>query len=132
MEAWPSSLPQAPYYQFNGTQTSGLQDPEEILYPVRTRTYPEHVQTFTFRRLTIDQFQAFRAWWDTTLNQCAPFSAPWLESAGLSHHFCRFDAESPWEATMTGTRLDLSIKVEIIATMPLKNGAHAWYLPEEE
>ncbi len=132
MEAWPSSLPQAPYYQFSGAQTSGLQDPEVVLYPVRTRTYPEQAETFTFRRLTIAQFQAFRTWWDTTLNQCAPFSAPWLVSNGFSHHFCRFDAETPWEATLNGARMDLSIKVEIIAGMPVVNGAYAWYLLGEE
>lgn len=130
MQVWLSTLPQSPYYRFKGAQASGLNDPESTLFPVRTRTYPEHTETFTFRQLTVAQFQAFRAWWDVTLNQCAPFTAPWLETIGYSHHFCRFDAESPWEAALNGFRFDLTITVEIIATMPLVAGNNAWYMPE--
>lgn len=130
MQAWLASLPQFPYYRFKGAQASGLNDPESTLFPVRTRTYPEHTETFTFRQLTVAQFQAFRAWWDVTLNQCTPFTAPWLETIGYSHHFCRFDAESPWEAALNGFRFDLTITVEVIATMPLIAGNNAWYMPE--
>lgn len=130
MEAWPGVLPQAPFYQYNGAQSSGLLDPEETLYPVRTRTYPEHTRQFIFRQLTVSQFQAFRAWWDATLNQCAPFTAPWLATIGLDHHFCRFDTEQPWEAAMNGKRIDLTINVEVIATMPVEAGLNAWYPPE--
>lgn len=132
MQTWPSTLPQSPYYQHNGAQSSGIQNPEERLYPERIRTYAEHAETFLFRRLTVSQFQIFRTWWDVTLNQCAPFTAPWLAAAGYSHHFCRFDVEQPWEAIMSGKRMDLNIKVEIIATMPVVDGLNAWYLPEEE
>lgn len=132
MQAWLASLPQSPYHQFEGAQVAGLNDPESTLFPVRTRTYPEHTETFTFRRLTVAQFQAFRAWWDVTLNQCAPFSAPWLAAAGYSHHFCRFDAESPWEATVNGLRVDLTIRVEIIAGVPLDGGVIAYWTPDGE
>jgi hypothetical protein len=132
MESWPSTLPQSPYHQHDGAQSSGMLNPDERLYPVRIRTYAEHAVTFQFRRLTVAQLQIFRTWWDVTLNQCASFTAPWLVSAGYEHHFCRFDAESPWEATMSGKRMDLNIKVEIIATMPEVDGLNAWYLPEEE
>lgn len=97
-----------------------------MLYPVRTRTYPEYSDSYMFRRLTVEQFQAFRAWWDVTLNQCAPFTAPWLALVGYSHHFCRFDAEQPWEATMHGTWFDLTIRVEVIATVPMVDGSVAY------
>lgn len=130
MEAWPSTLPQAPHIDFSWQQSSGLLDAEEKLYPVRTRTYSEYAQQFSFKQLTVAQFKAFRAWWDVTLNQCAPFTAPWLAAAGCSHHFCRFDAEQPWEATLNGYGFDLVINVEVIATMPTENGQNAWYMPE--
>lgn len=128
MHAWPATLPQSPYYQFDGAQSAGLLDSENRLYPVRTRTYPEHTETFTFRRMPVAQFQLFRTWWDTTLNQCAPFSAPWLAAAGYSHHFCRFAAESPWEAAMNGIKLDLTITVEIIAGVPMDGGNVAYWV----
>ncbi|MBM9615304.1 hypothetical protein JWJ90_13550 [Desulfobulbus rhabdoformis] len=117
MEVWPSTLPQAPHIDYSGQQLNGLLDPEERVNPMRTRTYPEYTRQFTFKGLTTTQFQTFRAWWDETLNQCAPFTAPWLEAVGLAHHFLRFNEESPWTATMDGYGLDLTITVEVIATV---------------
>lgn len=126
---WPASLPQTPGYRHEGQQAGGLLDVETLLSTQRTRTYPEEAATFTFRQITAAQFQAFRAWWDVTLNQVAPFSAPWLAKAGYDHHFCRFDAEQPWEAVMNGRRFDLTVRVEVVSGVPMDNGNVAYWLP---
>lgn len=115
---WPSALPQAPYYRYEGQQVNGLLDTETFLATQRTRTYPEESASFTFVQLTAAQFQTFRAWWDVTLNQCAPFTAPWLEAISTLPYFCRFDPESPWSATINGFGIDLTINIELVAGVP--------------
>lgn len=129
MQAWPADLPQQPRAEADVQQSTGLLDPDARIYPVRTRTYPEHSATFVFPQITAAQFQAFRSWWDGTLNQCAPFSAPWLVLLGLDHHFCRFDPDGPWSVALSGALLDLTINVEIIADVPTADGSPAYYLP---
>lgn len=128
MHAWPAALPQAPHHRFSGVHASGLLDAENRLYPVRTRTYPERRMSFVFRRLTVAQFQTFRGWWDETLNQCAPFTAPWLAAAGYSHHCCQLDAEQPWEVAMEGRHLHLTITALIIAGVPMDGGNVAYWV----
>lgn len=115
---WPLTLPQAPYYRYDGQQINGLLDTETFLATQRTRTYPEESASFTFMQLTAAQFQTFRAWWDTTLNQCAPFTAPWLEAISTLPYFCRFDPESPWSATVNGFGIDLTINIELVVGVP--------------
>ena len=134
MEAWPMSLPQTPYHIYEGAQASGIHDPESVLATARTRTYPEHTVTFTFRQITASQYATFRAWWDEALNQSLPFSAPWLSKAGFSHHFCRFDPDNPWTVAIVDLRFDLTIKVEVIATAPVDGEGNLdyWMIEEEE
>ena len=122
MEAWPSTLPQLPSLSFSGEQVTGLLDSEQVLYPKRIRTYPEYDKQFTFDKVDLSQWKAFRYWWDTSLNRCAPFSAPWLTVIGFTHHFCRFPAESPWELTTKGEYFTLAISVRVIATVPVEDG----------
>ena len=113
MIAWPSTLPQAPYFEGSIEPGAGLLKDTEQNSPIRTRTYPEHEATFAFKQLTMAQMQALRTFWDVTLNQCAPFSAPWLPALGFDFHFCRMTA--PPQLVKNERNFDATIAVEIIA-----------------
>lgn len=130
MITWPSTLPQYPSRSNSWEQSNGLLRPDTLLNPERTRTYPEHKATFVFPQLTKTQFHIFRNWWDETVNQCGAFTAPWLVVNEFVHHFCRFDAASPWSASMTGYRLDLTINLELIATVPMDGTDITYWTPE--
>lgn len=114
MEAWPSSLPQKIKADYSIEPRCGLVDEDEERNPQRLRTYPEYDATVSVL-MTTDQLKIFRAWWDETLNQCAPFTAPWLETLGFNFHFLRF-TDSPPSWKLTGVRhWTITLPVEIIA-----------------
>jgi hypothetical protein len=128
MNFWPLTLPQYPYFDFNASVMEGLLSPDESNNPIRTRTYPEHEATYKFRQLSLSQLNIFKEFYNTTLNQCAPFSAPWLSLCGYNFHFLRF-TESPAFA-LNGRLWDIEIKVEIIAHVPINDGFVDYWLPE--
>lgn len=127
MIAWPANLPQCPHHQYELTPISGVSSADDQQSPFRARTYPEFVGVFNFQALTVDQQNALRVFYEMTLNQVAPFSAPWLPYAGLSHHFCRFAADRDaiqWQGRR-GKRADATISVIVIAGVPVdpENGS---------
>lgn len=131
MVSWPENLPQRVLADFEIAPRDGLNDDEEERNPERTRTYPERDATFKVL-MTLAQVQVFRTFWDTTLNQCAPFTAPWLESMGYEFHFLRF-LEAPSWANTGGGRWTVTLPVEIIAGVETdESGNPAIYMPEEE
>ena len=129
MDAWPSTLPQAPFRNFGVDIDSGLLEPDEKNNPIRTRTYQEHEASFRFTQLTVAQLQALRTFYNVTLNQCAPFSAPWLSALGFDFHFLRFT--DPPAFAKNGKNWDVDIKVEIIAGVPMADGFVSYWLPED-
>jgi hypothetical protein len=128
MNTWPPTLPQNPYFEFGIEQVAGLLGPEEKNNPVRIRTYPESEAVFRFRQLTLAQIQTLRTFYDVTLNQCAPFSAPWLHDVGFDFHFIRL-TDSP-SVSRNGRLWDVEIKVEIIAGVPMSGGIVNYWMPE--
>ena len=129
MNTWPLVLPQDPYFDYSADPVSGLLSADENNNPVRTRTYPESEAVFRFRQLTLAQVQTLRTFYDVTLNQCAPFTAPWLPEIGCDFHFLRLTA--PPSVTRNGRLWDVEIKVEIIAGVPMSDGLVNYWLPEE-
>lgn len=117
MIAWPSTLPQVPADEFSFALVGGLSSTEDELSQRRTRTYPEVEEKFLFEQCTAQQLQALRTFYDATLNQRAPFSAPWLEAAGFAHHFCQFTG--PPSAEMVGLYFNITINVLIISGVPV-------------
>ncbi|WP_320055751.1 hypothetical protein [Desulfuromonas thiophila] len=130
MEAWPGTLPQSPLAEFEAEPRCGLADEKEERNPQRLRTYPERDTRFQMM-MTAAQLAAFRAWWDTTLNQSAPFTAPWLAAMGYGFHFLRLREPPSW-SHLGGGRWALTLPVEIIAGVETDgDGNPAIYLPEE-
>jgi hypothetical protein len=126
MNTWPSTLPQDPFFNFDGTPSNGLTSkPEESNNPIRTRTYPEHEAGFSFKQLTIAQIQTLRTFYDVTLNQTGPFSAPWLPDIGYDNHFLRLT--SPPQITKNERNFDVQISVEIICGVPMVGGNVAYW-----
>ena len=126
MQSWPSTLPQIPYLDFDTEQVSGLAQADESNNPYRTRTYPESEGTFQFKQLTVTQWQTLRTFYDVALNQCAPFSAPWLPTCGYDHHFARF-TEAP-TAAKNEKSWDATIKIEIISGVPMDGTDIAYWV----
>lgn len=117
MDAWPLTLPQAPDHEFQGEIAAGLSAAADELSQRRTRTYPEIEATFVFRKCTAAQLQALRTFYDDTLNQTKPFTAPWLVDAGFAHHFCQF-SDMP-SAVRSGLKFDISVPLTIISSVPV-------------
>jgi hypothetical protein len=130
MEAWPSSLPQSVLVDYEIEPRCGLTDEKETRNSERNRTYPERDATFQMV-MTAAQVQTFRSWWDGTLNQCAPFTAPWLEGLGYSFHFLRFREDPSWSNMGVGY-WTVTLPVEIIAGVETTaEGDPVVYVPEE-
>ena len=128
MNAWPSTLPQSPLREFDSTQTSGLAKEDELNNPYRIRTYPEYSANFQFQQATLAQKQALWYFYDVTLNQGAPFSAPWLTDSGYEFHFLRF--AGPPSSVANDGLWDLAITVEIIAMVPMSDSnVSYWVFP---
>lgn len=125
MIQWPATLPQAPFRQYSHALAAGLSSESDELSQRRTRTYPESEVEFQFKQLTTPQLQALRSFYDVDLNQTAPFSSPWLPSAGFTHHFCQFTA--PPEAKRNGLRWDVSVSLLIIAGVPTDSEGNITY-----
>ena len=128
MISWPTTLPQCPHQEYELTPASGLSSPEDQQSPVRTRTYPEHDGVFHFRSLSVAQQQALRTFYDVTLNQTSPWSAPWLPFVGLTHHFCLFDADKAiqWQGRRGG-KADATLAILIVAGVPVDAGGNITY-----
>jgi hypothetical protein len=113
VEAWPGTLPQTIKADYNIEPRAGMADEDEERNPQRTRTYPEYDATFSvFMNNT--QKDEFRAWWDNTLNQSAPFTAPWLDLLGFEFYFLRFTDTPSWKGS-GGAYWTVTLPVEIIA-----------------
>lgn len=111
MESWPSDLPQNVLSDFSSEMSAGLAVDGETRNPQRTRTYPEFEATFTFF-MTLAQLTSFRTWWDTTLNQSVPFTAPWLDACGFDSHFLRFIDAPTWSTKHPGYfTVDLPVEI---------------------
>ena len=126
MQVWPSSLSQSPMVDFEHETISGLLVPDETNNPVRNRTYPEKQHTITFEGMSAGDMVVFRNFYDVTCNQGSAFSAPWLSSIGLANKFLRF-IDTPPKFTGNDGYFDLEITVEVIAGVPLVNGAVAYW-----
>jgi hypothetical protein len=127
MNVWPLTLPQAPFRDFDASPATGLTShPDESNNPIRTRTYPEHEVEFAFKQLTLAQLQAFRTFYDDTLNQTGPFSAPWLPDAGYVNHFLRI--VPPPKITKNGRNFDVQIVVEVVCSVPMTGGNIAYWI----
>ena len=131
MEAWPGSLPQKVKGNYSIEPRCGLMDEDEIRNPQRLRTYPEYDATFSMI-MDSDQLSTFRAWWNDTLNQCAPFTAPWLDSLGFDFHFLRLTKTPSWKLTGVD-HFTVTLPVEIIAGVEINSdGDPEIYAPEDE
>lgn len=115
MIEWPVTLPQMPFQSYNISPAAGLAKPEETSNPYRTRTYPEWTGPFKFW-MTPAQVPLIRDFYDTTLNQIAPFTAPWLDQIGFTHHFARMTSAP--QLSCNGTGWEVTINIEIIASVP--------------
>ena len=113
MESWPGTLPQRVLNNFEIEPRCGLVDDGEVRNPERNRTYPERDATFQVF-MTLAQLEIFKTFWNVTLNQAAPFTAPWLEPLGYSFHFLRFRDVPKW-VNAGGGYWSVSLPVEIIA-----------------
>jgi len=125
MNAWPSSVNQAPARNFTKAISCGLSSGEDELSQRRTRTYPECEASFTFPQCTLAQFHAIRGFYNDTLNQVLPFTAPWLEAAGFYHHFCTFSSAP--KASLSGFNLDVSINVIVFSGVPVDGNGTVIY-----
>lgn len=130
MEAWPSSLPQKVSAEFDISFANGLNSEDAEINPERTRTYPERETTLKVI-MTLEQLSTFRTFWDTTLNQGAPFTAPWLEAMGFAFHFLRFVDAPSWENS-GGGYWTVSLPVEIIAGVETDSGGDPEIYPPED
>ena len=127
MITWPNTLPQSPGVDFSISYSEGLLKESEQNSPVRTRTYPEKTSSFTFEGLTNTQADTLRNFWGTSLNQSAPFIAPWLSSLESNPVFSRFI--SPPSFTKNDLSWDVTVSLEIITSVPLANNAvNYWVL----
>lgn len=131
MEAWPSTLPQRVMVDYEIDFRTGLCDEGETRNPQRLRTHSEREATFQIF-VTAAELETFKTFWNTTLNQSAPFTAPWLESMGYEYHFLRF-LEAPGWTHSGGNYWVVSLPVEIIANVETDSeGDPAIWIPEEE
>lgn len=112
METWPADLPQKIQSSFELKLRSGLVEESEERNPLRNRTYPEYEATFSLTMSTV-QLTSFLLWWENTLNQTAPFLAPWLILIGFSSHFLKFTSTPSWK-NVTPNYWEVSLPVEII------------------
>lgn len=126
MISWPTDLPQFPLIDFSDALNSGLNSPDEAINPLRTRTYPEREAEYTFM-MTTAQWQALRTFYAVTLNESAPFTAPWLVPLGYGFHYLRFTA--PPKAKGQGLWREVTIGVEIVAGVPVVGGSPAVWAP---
>ena len=124
MQTWPSTLPQSPFTDENSEPSSGLLSPEEKNNPIRIRTYPEKGVTFRFEGLTAEELQLLITFYNVTLNQSAPFSAPWLASIGFPNFFLRFSA--PPKFVEADGVFDVDVTFEAVAGVPVSGGVAYW------
>ena len=125
MDSWPTGMRQYPEKEFESTPYSGISSDEDELTQFRTRTYPEYNASFVFKQCSTEQFLALRVFYNTTLNQTKPFSAPWLPAAGFDHHFCSFS--NPPRAARSGLKWDLTIEVIIHSGVPVDGDGNILY-----
>ena len=110
--AWPIILPQVPQYAYVTNLKTGLTSPDEIINPIRNRTYPEHDANFTFY-MTAAQFGYLLAFYEVTLNQCAIFTAPWLQTIGFESSLARI-ISAPKGTRLAEGKWMVTINIEII------------------
>lgn len=63
---YPATLPSAIFHSFDTELTSGLLNPDEVLYPVENRLFPDYRKRVELI-LTDAQYTIFRAWVVETL-----------------------------------------------------------------
>jgi len=120
MIVWPVSLPPMPYSSYRTEVVNAVDDGDNDLYQERKRTYPDHVGDFTFK-MCPSHMPILKTFYDTTLNQNNPFSAPWLITAGFPNHCMVMDR--PPKMVFKITWWEVSISVRIIHLVPRDNGA---------
>jgi len=118
MIVWPITLPPAPYASFEIKVVDALTTDEYGLVSERKRTYPDHEGKFAFR-MCPSHLPILKTFYDVTLNQVKPFSAPWLVTAGFPNH-CAI-MEKP-ELSFKSTWWEVSIQIRIVALVPRLNG----------
>lgn len=133
MDSWPSELPQSIFPDYEMTPRCGLKDSTEYRSPVRNRTYPEWAATFTMV-VSSSQLAVFRSFYNYTICQSGPFSAPWLDTLGFDFHVVRFLDDGPsWESSAAVGYWRLRLPLEIIAGVELDSGGDPdIYPPESE
>lgn len=116
MEVWPTTLP-IPEPTFDSELEAGLADTEEILNPIRTRTYPERSSKFHMV-VSAAQFFLLRTFYKTTLCDGQElFTADWLIDIGFSFHRLRF-IKAYRTTLLEGLSWDVNMDLEIIAGVP--------------
>ena len=109
---WPESLP-SPLYPHDQEYVSGLESPEEILWPYRTRKRPDLEDSVEFV-FTAAQMLTFRTFFHDTLNNGSnPFSADWLTLLDEDTGFARFGGA--YQATLLGYHWRVTARLELIA-----------------
>ena len=117
MRTWPAELP-IPTSECEYQLRDGLSDPDALIDPYRTRTYPEWDASFKVH-FTAAEFEIFREWFEDALNGGSElFTADWLTAAGFDHHMLRF-RDDPWEGKRVGVEWDITINVEIVSGVPV-------------
>ncbi len=125
MQEWPSTV-SPPNIEYDHELNAGQSDPEDLIRPVRTRTYPERKASFVID-ISQTEFAAFRTWFNDTLNGgCEWFTASWLETLGFTHHVAKFQDEG-YSAQRRGIRWEVTLSIEIIAT----KGDDPYYADED-
>ena len=125
MEVWPATLP-GPERGYSYAYRSGLANNDEDINPARTRTYPERDATFTIICRTAQQYDDFRTFYYTTLNNGTRFfSADWPALIGLTHHRLRF-REKPFTIRHLSVQVrEIKMSLEIVAVVPFVDGSPA-------
>lgn len=116
METWPVALP-APSVEMTASPDAGLYDPDELVYPAPSCTYPPHTSRFSWFFDSAEML-AFRIFVDVTLNNgSALFTADWLELFGYDYHRARIVEYAP--AHQGGGYWVVEAEIEIRAGIPL-------------
>ena len=129
MDAWPSTLPQSVFIDYDLSPRSGLMSTTEDRNPTRNRTYPEWAATFSMI-VTSAQLATFRTFYDTTIQQSGEFECPWLEDLGFDFHFVRFLNSPSWRSSQAYGKWVLTLPLEIIANVEM-DGSDIDIFPEE-
>ena len=132
MDDWPATLPQSVTTDYEMIPRDGLMSTTEFCNPVRNRTYPEWTATFSMI-VSSAQLAIFRTFYDTALNQSAPFTVPWLSVLGFSFYYAQFSDDGPsWKTSKIPGYWELTLPLDVIAGVEVNDSDGPDIYPPEE